>query len=97
MARGLLLISWIDWLPVLLAGLSLIGIAGLRTKALGALRDLPLAMAASGWAYLLTDAGGAFEMRSGHVVFGILFSLSWVALGSMLWYQGGTNGRGQGP
>ena len=89
MARGLLVISWIDWLPVLLTGLSLIGIAAARTKTLGALHTLPLAMGAFGWAYLFTDSGGAVETRLGHVAFGILFSLSWMALGSMLWYQGG--------
>jgi hypothetical protein len=86
-ARGLLLNPWIDWLPLLFVGLSLVGIATIRTKTLGALRVLPLAMGAFGWAYLFTDSGGAVETRLGHVAFAVLFSLSWVALGSMLWVR----------
>jgi hypothetical protein len=88
-ASGLLLNPWIDWLPLLFVGLSLVGIVTVRTETLGAVRALPLAMGAFGWAYLFTDSGGAVETRLGHVVFGVLFSLSWVALGGMLWDQGG--------
>ncbi len=88
-ARGFLLHPWIDWLPLLFVGLSLVGIATIRTKTLGALRTLPLAMGALGWAYLVTDSGGAVETRPGHVAFAVLFSLSWAALGSILWDQGG--------
>lgn len=88
-ARGLLIHPWIDWLPLLFAGLSLVGIATLGTKTLGVSPALPLAMGAFGWAYLFTDHGGAVETRLGHVAFGILFSLSWVALGGVLCYHRG--------
>jgi len=87
-AKGLLLHPWIDWTTLLFAGLSLVGIATARTKTLGALRAWPLATGAFGWAYLFTDSGGAAEMRLGHVAFGLLFSLSWVTLGGVLWHQG---------
>jgi hypothetical protein len=88
-AKGLLLIPWIDWIPLLFAGLSLVGIATIRTKYWGALGTLPLAMGAFGWAYFFTDFGGVVETRLGHVVSGILFSLSWAALGFVLCYRGG--------
>lgn len=81
-----------SWLPPLFAGLTLIGVAAIRTKRTRAPRNwgaLPLAAGAFGWAYYLTDSGGIFEMRPGHVVFGMLFSLSWMALGGMLWSSDG--------
>lgn len=93
-ATGMLLNPWIDWLFLLSAGLLLVGFATTRIKASSALHALPLAMGAFGWAYLLTDSGGVLETRLGHVSFGVLFSLSWGALGVMLWYQwGATNDR----
>jgi hypothetical protein len=75
----------LDWLSLLLAGLMLVGIATIWTEALRRWGALLLTMGTFGWAYSLTDTGNAVEMRPGHVVFGILFSLSWVVLGYALY------------
>ena len=66
----------------------MVGIANVWTKTLGILRALPLAMAALGWAFYVTDTGGVVEVRLNHIGFGVLFSLSWVLLGGVLWRQG---------
>lgn len=75
----------LNWLVGLFAGLTLLGIATIRTKALGAWRALPLAMGLFGWGYYFTDSNGLVDARSVHVVCGVLFSLGWVALGYVLW------------
>ena len=74
----------LDWLSLLLVGLMLIGIAIIWTEDSRRWGALLLTMGTFGWAYSLTDTGNAFEMRPGHVVFGILFSFSWVVLGYAL-------------
>jgi len=43
-------------------------------------------MALFGWVYQLTDdKTGIVDVRSVHMAFGVLFSLSWVVLGYALW------------
>jgi hypothetical protein len=76
-----MLLIWLTWV---LVGLTLVGIAAIRTKALGGWDVLPFAMGAFGWGYYLTDPNVIAEAYSAHVVFGVLFSLSWVALGYAL-------------
>ncbi len=53
------------------------------------LRDwgfLLVAMVLFGWVYQLTDDEvGILSVRSVHVAFGILFALTWIALGYALW------------
>ena len=45
-----------------------------------------LVMALFGWVYQLTDdRTGIVDVRSVHVAFGVLFSLSWMALDYALW------------
>jgi hypothetical protein len=85
---GQLLPGLYAWLAWTLVGLSVVGIANVWTKTLGILRALPLAMAALGWAFYVTDTGGVVEVRLNHIGFGVLFSLSWVLLGGVLWRQG---------
>jgi len=47
---------------------------------------LLLTVALFGWIYQLTDdKTGIVDVRSVHVAFGVLFSLSWVVLGYALW------------
>jgi hypothetical protein len=87
-ASGQLLPFLYGWLAWLFVGLSVVGITALRTKTLGVLRALPLAMGALGWAYYFTDSGGVVETHLSHIGFGVLFSLSWVVLGGVLWRQG---------
>lgn len=83
-ARGWspMLLIWLTWT---LIGLTLVGVAAIRAKTLGGWRALPLAMAMLGWVYYFTDSNSLVEVRSVHLVFGVLFSLSWVALGYALW------------
>lgn len=92
-ADPLSLLAWLDtvlvwWLHIILAGLPLAGIAALDARPLRGLGVLLLAMGAFGWAYLVTDSDAIFEARLEHVVFGLLFSLSWVVLGLALLRRG---------
>jgi hypothetical protein len=85
----LALLAWLDvvlvwWLHITLTGLLVIGVAAVRTRAVRSLGILMLAMGMFGWAYYLTDSGGIAEARFVHIGFGVLFSLSWVALGLTL-------------
>jgi len=82
----------LDWFPWLLLGLTLIGMAYVQTGPLRKWRFLPLSMGAFGWVYYFSDFGSTIQMRTTHVLFGLLFSLSWVLLGYLLW-----SGRIEGP
>jgi hypothetical protein len=74
-----------SWLPFVLTGLTLIGIATVRGRPLRGMGALVLTIGVFGWVYCLTNAGGVLEARSVHIGFGLLFSLGWVALGLTLW------------
>ena len=74
----------VGWLPWLSYGLMLVGVDSIRTRVLGGWGPLPLAMGLFGWAYRLTDSG-AIELGVAHVLLGVLYSLSWVVLGRLLW------------
>ena len=78
-------IGWPDqllgWMPLLLAGLVLVGIETNRKGALGPWSALPFATAVSGWIYQLTDVVGHAGLRFVHVAFGVLFSLCWMSVG----------------
>jgi len=76
------------WLHVFLTGLPLVGIATVGTRTLRGLGILLLAMGAFGWAYDLTDLGAILEAHLAHVGLGLLFSLSWIALGLVLLKRG---------
>jgi hypothetical protein len=71
----------LDWSIWLFAGLTLIGVTTIRTKALWKYGALSLVMGVFGWVYYFTDFEGIAHTRAVHIVFGILFGLSWVALG----------------
>ena len=86
-AFGLLLPWWIEWTPLLFAGLTMVGVTTSIGGRIGPFRALPLVMGVSGWAYYLTDYGGA-GLRLAHIFFGVLFGLGWVALGGVL-FRGG--------
>ena len=74
----------LDWLFWLFAGLTLIGVAAVSTKALRGYGAVLLAMASCSWVYIFTDSAHILGARSLHNVFGTLFSLSWVVLGCKL-------------
>jgi hypothetical protein len=75
--------SPLTWLFV---GLTIVGLTTARREILRYWGLLLLTMAFSGWVYQLTDdETGIVDVRSVHVAFGILFSLSWMVLGYALW------------
>lgn len=73
-----------NWLPGLWIGLTLVGVAAIRTKALRGWSALPLVMGAFGWVFYVTESVSIVETRPVHDVFGVLFGLSWVTLGYAL-------------
>lgn len=83
--KGWLLMQLDSWLVLLLAGLTIAGLAAAQTRGLRAWGLLLLTVVLFGWAYKFTGAGTIIEARSVHVIFGVLFSLSWVVLGYALW------------
>ena len=69
----------------LLVGLGMVGLSAARREVLRRWGLLLLTLAFSGWVYQLTDeVTGIVDLRSVHVVFGILFSLGWLLLGYAL-------------
>src|SRR5215204_1307771 len=80
---SLLLNSPLTWL---LVGLTIVSLTILRKEVLRDWGFLLVAMVLFGWVYQLTDDWtGIVDVRSVHVVFGILFSLSWMLVGFALW------------
>ena len=78
----------LDWFLGVPIGLAAVGTASMRTKALEGWGPLPLAMGLFGWAYELTDSGAVVETGFPHVLFGVVYSLGWVIVGSLLWSKG---------
>jgi hypothetical protein len=72
------------WLPPLLVGLVLVGTAAAKARVLGCWSPLLLVAGLSGWSYYLTDVSVGTELRTVHVVFGVLFSSCWIAIGYAL-------------
>ena len=91
----LLMTLWSSWLGLLLAGLTIAGLAAVRTRGLRGWGLLLLIMALFGWVYQFTGVGTPVEAHSIHIVFGVLFSLSWVVLGYALWSSRNTLRRQQ--
>ena len=73
-----------SWLLFMLTGLTLMGIATVRSRWLRGTGAVVLATGVFGWVYDLTDSGAVLEARSVHIPFGLLFSLGWVVLGVWL-------------
>ena len=69
------------WLLFMLTGLTLMGVAIVRSGWSRRTGAVVLATGVFGWVYNLTDSGAVLEARSVHVGFGLLFSLGWVVLG----------------
>jgi len=75
------------WFPMLPIGMATVGIGSMRTGALGGWGLLPLVMGLFGGAYQLTDLGGVLRIGYAHVMFGVVYSLSWIVLGCLLWLK----------
>ena len=69
------------WLLFMLIGLTLMGVATVRSGWSRRSGAVVLATGVFGWVYYLTDSGALLEARSVHIGFGLLFSLGWVVLG----------------
>jgi hypothetical protein len=70
-----------SWLLFMLSGLTLMGVATVRSGWSRRTGAVVLATGVFGWVYNLTDSGAVLEARSVHVGFGLLFSVGWVVLG----------------
>jgi len=70
-----------SWLLFMLTGLTLMGVATVRSGWSRGTGAVVLATGVFGWVYNLTDSGAVLEARSVHIGFGLLFSLGWVVLG----------------
>jgi hypothetical protein len=81
--------EWPDYLPswllFMLTGLTLMGVATVRSGWSRGTGAVVLATGVFGWVYNLTDSGAVLEARSVHIGFGLLFSLGWVVLGWGSW------------
>jgi hypothetical protein len=82
--QKVLLVPTFYWLIPLFCGLMLIGVATIQEKRRRGWGALSLAMGLLGLIYYLTEFGGIVQMRPAHIVFGVLFSLSWMVLGYAL-------------
>jgi hypothetical protein len=78
--------SWFAWFVV---SLIVVGVAATATKASRHYGVLSLTLGLLGWLYFSTSSGGVIETPLGHVAFGALFCLSWMALGYTLWKDTG--------
>ena len=70
-----------SWLLFMLTGLTLMGVATVRSGGSRGTGTVVLATGVFGWVYNLTDSGAVLEAHSVHVGFGLLFSVGWVVLG----------------
>jgi hypothetical protein len=70
-----------SWLLFMLSGLTLMGVATVRSEWSRGTGAVVLATGVFGWVYNLTDSRALLEARSVHIGFGLLFSLGWVVLG----------------
>ena len=86
-SKGLPLPLVTNWFGALLAALVLIGLRLIQLKRLRGLSAVVLVTGGVGWLHLLTDPGDFGEGYVVHALFGIFFSLGWVALGCVLWDQ----------
>jgi len=83
-----------DQLTWLLVGLTIAGLTAVRKRVVRGWSFLLLTIALFGWVYHLTDdISGIVDIRSIHVAFGVLFSLSWMVLGYALWSTSNTVGQ----
>ena len=69
------------WSLFMLCGLTLMGVATVRSGWSRGTGAAVLATGVFGWVYNLTDSGALLEARSVHIGFGLLFGLGWVVLG----------------
>jgi hypothetical protein len=70
-----------SWSWFMITGLTLMGVAAVRSGCSRGTGAVVLATGVFGWVYDFTDSGAVLEARSVHIGFGLLFSLGWVVLG----------------
>jgi hypothetical protein len=79
----------LNWIPCMCTALMALGLGVSMAKALGRWSLLPLLGGAIGWLSYATDFGSTVGLFLANFAFSVLFGLSWVALGYVLWRQGG--------
>ena len=75
----------LGWIPLMCTALVALGLGVSRTKALGRWSLLPLLGGAIGLISYATDFGNTDGLFLAYFAFSVLFGLSWVALGYLLW------------
>lgn len=78
----------LNWVPDLCTALVVVGAAVLSARALGRWSAVPLIGGLVGWAFYVTDFGSTAGLLLANIAFGVLFGLSWVGLGCLLWQLG---------
>jgi hypothetical protein len=78
----------LSWVPYICTALVALGLGVSRTKALGRWSLLPLLGGAVGLISYAADFGNGIGLFLTDLAFSVLFELSWVALGYLLWRQG---------
>jgi hypothetical protein len=81
----------LNWIPCMCTALMALGLGVSRAKALGRWSLLPLLGGAIGLISYATDFGSGIGLFLANLVSYVLFGLSWVALGYVLWRQGGNS------
>jgi hypothetical protein len=81
----------LNWRPCMCTALMALGLEVSRAKALGRWSLLPLLGGAIGLISYATDFGSGIGLFLANLVSYVLFGLSWVALGYVLWRQGGNS------
>jgi hypothetical protein len=75
----------LGWVSYLSTASVVVGLAVLRAKALGRWSVVPLVVGLIGGVFYVTDFGSTVGLLLANIVFGLLFGLSWVLLGYVLW------------
>jgi hypothetical protein len=78
----------LNWVPLMCTALVALGLGVSRTKALGRWSLLPLLGGTVGLIFYAADFGSGIGLFLIDFAFSVLFGLSWVALGYLLWRQG---------
>ncbi len=81
----------LGWVPLMCTALVALGLGVSRAKALGRWSLLPLLGGAIGLISYAADFGSGIGLFLAYFAFSVLFGLSWVALGYLLWRQGGNS------
>jgi hypothetical protein len=75
----------LNWILYMSTALVMIGVAVLGVRTLGSWSVVPLVGGLLGWVFYGTDLGSTLGLFVANIASGLLFGLSWVAVGYILW------------